>query len=48
MLCLPLDLLPGWLFGIQPTRARPELVDKLKRYRRECFRVLWNTLKGDL
>jgi hypothetical protein len=48
MLCLPLDLLPGWLFGIQPTRARPELVDKLKRYRRECFRVLWNTFKGDV
>src|SRR5690242_7796724 len=48
MLCLPLDLLPGWLFGIQPTRARPELVDKLKRYRLECFRVLWNTFKGDV
>src|SRR5262245_9752561 len=37
MLCLPLDLLPGWLFGIQPGRARPEIEVKLIRYRAECF-----------
>ncbi|MGA7729910.1 MAG: phage antirepressor N-terminal domain-containing protein, partial [Chloroflexia bacterium] len=48
MLCLPLDLLPGWLFGVQPGRARPELVSKLKRYRTECFRVLWQAFKGDI
>jgi hypothetical protein len=48
MLCLPLDLLPGWLFGVQPSRARPELVDKLRRYRLECFRVLWQAFKGDV
>jgi hypothetical protein len=48
MLCLPLDLLPGWLFGVQPSRARSELVDKLRRYRAECFRVLWNAFKGDV
>ena len=47
-LCLPLDLLPGWLFGITPTRVRPELRDKLNRYRAECFRVLWNAFKVDI
>jgi hypothetical protein len=48
MLCLPLDLLPGWLFGLQPTRVRPELAEKLRRYRAEAFRVLWEAFKGDV
>lgn len=47
-LCIPLDLLPGWLFGVQPSRARADLTDKLRRYRAECFRVLWNAFKGDV
>jgi len=46
-LCIPLDLLPGWLFGITTTRVRPALVEKLNRYRADCFRVLWETFKGD-
>src|SRR5690349_9219732 len=25
MLCLPLDLLPGWLFGIAGARVKPDL-----------------------
>lgn len=48
MLCLPLDLLPGWLFGLQPTRVRPELAEKLRRYRAEAFKVLWQAFKGDV
>jgi len=28
MICLPLDLLPGWLFGIDPSRVKPELKEK--------------------
>src|SRR5437870_891592 len=28
MLCLPLDLLPGWLFGITTSKVRPDLADK--------------------
>lgn len=39
-ICLPLDLLPGWLFGVSPNQARPELTEKLKRCRADCFRVL--------
>src|SRR5215204_475992 len=45
MLCLPLHLLPGWLFGVQPTRVKPELTEKLNRYRAECFQVLWDAFK---
>lgn len=48
MLCLPLDLLPGWLFGLQPSRVRPELAEKLRRYRAEAFKVLWQAFKGDV
>ena len=47
LLCIPLDLLPGYLFGITTGRVRPELVDKLDRYRADCFRVLWEVFKGD-
>ena len=47
-LCLPLDLVPGWLFGIQPSRVNEEVRPKLVRYRRECFRVLWDAFKGEM
>ena len=45
VLCLPLPLLPGWLFGVQVGRSRPDLADKLNRYRKECFLVLWEAFK---
>jgi hypothetical protein len=48
MFSLPLDLLPGWLFGITATRVRPELAPKLKRYRQECFRVLWRAFEPEV
>ena len=48
MLCLPLDLVPGWLFGIQTGRVREEIRPKLIRYRRECFQVLWDAFKADV
>lgn len=47
-LCLPLHLLPGWLFGIDTSRVKPEQADKLDRYRAECFRVLWNAFQGSI
>ncbi len=47
-LCLPLDLLPGWLFGVTTSKIRPELQDKLNRYRAECFKVLWSSFKQDI
>ena len=48
VLCLPLDLLPGWLFGISATRVKPDLREKITRYRRECFRVLWDAFKYEI
>jgi hypothetical protein len=42
MVSLPLEFLPGWLFGIVGSRLKDaEKAQKLKRYRRECFRALW-------
>lgn len=46
--CLPLELVPAWLFGVTTSRVKPELRAKLSRYRQECFRVLWNAFKGDI
>ena len=47
-LCLPLDVIPGWLIGIQPSRVRDDIRPKLIRYRRECFRVLWDAFRHDI
>ena len=40
MLCLPLDYLNGWLFGINADRVKSELRNRVIRYQRECYRVL--------
>lgn len=40
MLCLPLDYLNGWLFGINASRVKSEVKENLLRYQRECYRVL--------
>lgn len=44
-LCLPLEFIPGWLFGISASRVKPSLRDKILRYRRECYRVLADAFK---
>jgi hypothetical protein len=48
MISLPLDLLPGWLFGITTSRVREDLAPKLRRYREECFRILWREYQREL
>lgn len=40
MLCLPLDMVNGFLFGINANRVKEELRDRLVQYQRECYRVL--------
>lgn len=40
MQCLPLDFLNGWLFGINASRVREEMQERVIRYQRECYRVL--------
>ncbi len=48
MLCLPLEMIPGWLFGIPAGRVVEGVRSKLLRYQRECFRVLWDAFKTDI
>jgi len=40
MICLPLDRLNGWLFGINANRVKEELRERLTRYQWECYDVL--------
>ncbi len=40
MLCLPLDTLPGFLFGVNENRVKVELKEPLIIYKREVHRVL--------
>ncbi len=48
-LCLPLDLLPGWLFNISPGRVKPEYRERVQRYRGLCYRALWRAFqRGEL
>jgi hypothetical protein len=47
LLCLPLDYLNGWLFGVNATRVKPDLREKVIRYQRECYRVLWQAFQEE-
>lgn len=48
-LCLPLDLLPGWLFNVSPSRVNAAYREKVQRYRRLCYRALWRAFqRGEL
>lgn len=47
MLCLPLDFINGWLFGVNATRVKPELKDKIIQYQRECYRILAQAFQTD-
>ena len=48
-ICLPLDLLPGWLFNISPSRVKPEYRERVQRYRGLCYRALWRAFqRGEL
>lgn len=40
MLCLPLDYISGFLFGINADRVNPDVRNQLIRYQRECYKVL--------
>jgi hypothetical protein len=44
-LCLPLDYLTGWLFGINASRVKEEVRERLIRYQRECYKVLADAFK---
>jgi hypothetical protein len=38
--CLPLEFINGFLFGINASRVKDEVCERLSRYQRECYRVL--------
>ncbi|NJL58254.1 MAG: hypothetical protein HC887_00040 [Desulfobacteraceae bacterium] len=39
--CLPLQYLNGWLFRVNSARYEGELKEKLIRYQKECYQVLF-------
>jgi hypothetical protein len=45
MSCLPLKFLPGWLFGVSANRVKDDLRDKIIRYQRESYDVLWEAFQ---
>lgn len=46
MVCLPLDYLNGWLFGINANRVKASIRERLLRYQRECYQVLAEAFMG--
>jgi hypothetical protein len=46
--CLRVDLLPLWLAGIQASRVKAELQDKLIRYQAEAAHVLWRAFRAQI
>lgn len=45
VVCLPLTLLNGWLFGVDTNRVKAQIKDKLITYKKECYQALfdyWN------
>jgi len=40
MICLPEELLQGWLFTVNPKKVKPEIRDVVIRYKRECYAAL--------
>lgn len=48
MACLPLKLLPGWLFSVDAARVKPEIRAKIEAYQTECYEVLWRYFRGEV
>ena len=46
-MCLPLEMLHGWMFGISTSRVKAELQPIIERYKRECYRALWEAFRPD-
>ena len=48
MVCLPIDMINGWLFTISPSRVSEEIRPVVLYYQKECYRALfefWNKPK---
>lgn len=44
--CLRLDLLHGWLLGIDDRRVKPELRERVLTYKRHCYALLHEHFTG--
>lgn len=40
MICLPIEYLNGWLFGIDVNRCKLEIRETLIKYKKECYQAL--------
>ncbi len=40
MLCIPLDFLNGWLFGVSAQRVKSQFRERVIIYQRECYKIL--------
>ena len=48
-LCLPLEFIPGWLFGVDTSRIKEAPIqERIILYRRECYQRLWDAFKHDI
>lgn len=45
MAMIPVKFLNGWLFGVDESRVRAELVERLVEYKLECYEALHNYFK---
>jgi hypothetical protein len=45
--CLRLDLVHGWLFTIDTSRIKDDLLERVLIYKRECYDVLYRHFSGD-
>jgi hypothetical protein len=46
MQCLQLDYLNGWLFGINASRVKEEIRERVVRYQEECYLILRDAFQG--
>jgi hypothetical protein len=46
MICLSIQHMHGWLFGIQTSKVKPEVRERLLIYKRECYQVLFEHFYG--
>ncbi|MDP8078331.1 phage antirepressor N-terminal domain-containing protein [Phocoenobacter skyensis] len=42
MICLPINYLNGWLFGVNENRVKPKIKETLIKYKKECYQALFD------
>jgi hypothetical protein len=47
MVCLPIEYIQGWLFGVETGKVRPEIKDRLILFKKECYKALFDHFYGN-